>query len=374
MSTTRRSYSTVFETIWCINEGDGWGKGEPYLWTVAIKIGGDELKQSPDDQFRLEGAAHFSFGLGSHGNIGGSMDAGDERNIPAPVGFFGANVCPIELSVLGETITVPGVIGLIGILMEEDNVSDNGAEAGHQALNQLVVDRINGFLSQLNLFDIYVEATALIEGTDKSIEEGAVEVLKSKFEEVKNQLVNDGQSVIKNAIKGEQNIFEDLWSWIDKDDFVDSKMFLFSTDELLEQGKEIEISERFNEGDGDYEIRGKFTLSAPIIPIGELPSGVNRFEVKAISKAYSHHHKVDYITHIGGSVNGIQWILHKYTGAVLIGDGIKSFYVQADDGSETEILAATHPETGSLFMRTTPNDTVEDNLLSLPDLSFYLEE
>lgn len=265
-------------------------------------------------------------------------------------------------------------MAVIAVLMEEDNVSDSGAESGHQALNQLVQDRVNGFLSGLSLLEVFSEASALIDGTDMTIEEGAVAVLKQRFEEVKNQLANDGQSTIKNAIKGEQGLFENIWSWINADDFVDSEMFLVTTDELIAADGEIAISGRFNEGDGDYEITGRFTLSAPVIPIGQLPAGFDRLRVEAISKSYSYHHKVDYITYVGGTANGIPWILHKYTGAVLIRDGIKSFYVQAADGSETDILAASHPAGGSLFMRTEPNDTTEDNLLSLPALSFYAPE
>jgi hypothetical protein len=372
MGATRRNYSSILSSIRCIDEADGWGKGEPYLWTIAIKIGGDELRQAADDPFRLEGTPHFVFGQGSHGNIGGGMDAGDTRAIPGPVGTFGSSICPIELSLLGNTIKVPGVMALIAVLMEEDNVSDSGAEAGHQALNQLVVDRVNSFLSGLNLFDIYLEATELIEGTDMTLEEGAVEVLKGLFTQVKDELVNDGQSVIKEAIKNNQNIFQNLWSWINADDFVGAEMFLATTDELVDAGGEIPISARLNEGDGDYELTGRFRISAPVIPIGELPVGVDRLEVNAIAKSYSFRHKVDYITYVGGSVNGVPWILHKYAGATLIRNGIKSFYVRAADGSETEILAATHPESGSLFMRTEPNDTTEDNLLSLPLLSFYL--
>ncbi|MGB3183563.1 MAG: DUF3892 domain-containing protein [Cyclobacteriaceae bacterium] len=374
MATNRRDYSAVLETIRCIDEADGIGKGEPYLWTISVRIGGDDIRQSPDDPFRLIGAPHYYFGAGSHNNIGGGMDAGDTRNIPGPVGTFGSAICPIELSVLGNTIQIPGVMGLIVILMEEDNVSDSGAEAGHQALNDLVVSRVNGFLNGINLLEIYTEVSSLISGTDKTIEQGAVEVLKSKFNDLKEQLVNDGQSVIKNAIKNEQNIFENLWSWINADDFVGAEMFLQTTDELLANGKQIDIEGRFNDGDGDYEIKGRFTLSSVKIPVGELPPGTDRLRVESIATAYSYHHNVDYITYVGGSVNGFPWILHKYTGASLIRNGAMSFYVQAEDGSETAILAANHPDSGSLYMRTTPNDTTEDNLLSLPPLAFYLND
>lgn len=374
MSTIQRNVFASLEQIRCIDEADGWGKGEPYLWTIFIKLGGDEIRQSSNDPDRLVGTPYYAFGQGSHGNIGGGMDANDTREIPSIVGSFGASICTIELELLGNLIEIPGVIGVIAVLMEEDNISDDGAEAGHQALNQLVVSKVNSFISNLNLSDIFIEAFTLVQGTNKSIEAGAIEVLKNKFEELKNQLINDGKSVIKNAIKGEQNIFENLWSWINGDDFVDSKMFLFTMNELIDNNNEAEISERFKEGDGDYVITGKITMTSPIIPIGRLPNGIDRLEVKAISIAYSYHHDVDYITYVGGEENGEPWILHKYVGAKLIQKGIKSFYVKAKDGSETEILAAEHPESHSLFMRTSPNDTTEDNLLSLPKLSFYSEE
>ena len=139
MSLYQRDVRASLERIRCIDEADGQGKAEPYLWTIYIKIGGDEIRKRADDPLRLEGTLHYQFGQGSHGNLGrDSFDAGDEHDIPANVGLFGSRIRPIDLDIFGQNFQVPGVVGIIAILMEEDNVSDDGAEAGHQAMNNLV--------------------------------------------------------------------------------------------------------------------------------------------------------------------------------------------------------------------------------------------
>jgi hypothetical protein len=376
MSRDRRLLIGHLEQIRCIDEADGWGKAEPYLWTIFIAMGGEQLRQDPDDPFRLLGEPHYSFGQGSHGNLGrAGFDEGDRRAIPPAVGAFGTMIRPIELNVLGNSIKVPAVSALIAVLMEEDNVSDSGAEAGHQALNQLVTQRVNEFLAGLNLFDVYIDANDLVQaaGTDMTIEEAAVEVLKDRFTALQEALVNDANSVIADAIQNSQGLFANLWSWVNADDFVDAHMFLTTTEELLADDREIALAHRFNEGDGDYEITGKFTLSKPFIPIGEIPN-VNRLEVSGIAKRHSRRYKVDYITHVGGIHEGEPWILHKYNAAVMERDGLRQFFTRAPDGSETEIHAAQHEDTGSLYIRTHSNETTEDNLLSLPALSFYYED
>ncbi len=374
MSNKKRLITAHLETIHCIDEADGWGNAEPYLWTIFMTIGGDELQQNPDNPFRLIGQPHYSFGRGSHENLGRTdFAAGNTRVIPPAVGSFPALIRPIALNVLGQTIKIPAIAAVITVLMEEDNVSDSGAEAGHQALNQLVTQQVNQFLANLDLFKIYLEASKISQNTDKSLEESAAEVLQSKFHQLKDELVESANSVISDAIRNSQGLFSNIWSWVDPDDLVDAKMFMVTTDELLANGKRVAIQGRFNDGDGDYKISGKFSLTSPYIPVGQIPN-VNRLEISAIAKGHSRRYKTGYITHIGGIHEGEPWILKKYNGAVLERDNLIQFFVRASDGTETEILAARHEETGSLYLRTYANETTEDNLLSLPKLSFYYDE
>lgn len=138
MPDRRRDVELVFHELHCIEKRD-LGKAEPYLWTVFFKIDGDTITQNQDNPLQLQGTPDYKFGPGSHGNItDDGLADGDTVDIPHIVGGFTREVAPLELIVLGTTFLVPGIVAGIAILMEEDLVSDSGAEAGHRALNNLV--------------------------------------------------------------------------------------------------------------------------------------------------------------------------------------------------------------------------------------------
>jgi hypothetical protein len=124
----------------CHDEGDGIGDAEPYLWTVYFKCDGSSLMVT--DAGKVEGSAVIFATQGSHGNLNSDdVDAGDSVFIPSDLGSFADSVIPIPVApalqpLLGEDL--PGFFGVVVVLMEEDNVSDDGAEAGHQALNAAV--------------------------------------------------------------------------------------------------------------------------------------------------------------------------------------------------------------------------------------------
>ena len=136
--------------ILAYEEGDGFGSAEPYLWTVFFKIDGDTVVLG-DDAF-LHGTCTLVGTPGSHGNLGDTdVDAGDDVLIPRAIGELLGTLRPIPLAdgIQHQLPTVPdagGVVGVVFVLMEEDQVSDEGAEAGHARLNSLVEEAINGFI------------------------------------------------------------------------------------------------------------------------------------------------------------------------------------------------------------------------------------
>ena len=133
---------------------------------------------------------------------------------------------------------VGGVLGVVAVLMEEDNVTDDGAEAGHQALNLAVHDAIN-----------QVIATRTVTNQDVSDEELAA------FEDQITQSVRD-------AIADQQNFFENIWSWLNADDTIGFRVFTFTHDRLADEGT-IEFSQRW-ESEGDWEIFGLGDRSADV--------------------------------------------------------------------------------------------------------------
>jgi hypothetical protein len=128
---------------------------------------------------------------------------------------------------------VGGVLGVVTVLMEEDNVSDDGAEAGHQALNVAVRNAIN-----------QIVATRSVSNQDVSDEELAA------FE---GQILES----VRDAVADEQNFFEDVWSWLNADETIGFRVFTFTHDDLKDQGT-VQFSHRWRH-EGDWEIFGSVT-------------------------------------------------------------------------------------------------------------------
>ena len=227
--------SFKFNQIICRDEGDGWGNAEPYLWTVFFKIDGDSVRIGSDLTLSGTGTIHTT--PNSHGNLNTrSVDAGDRVNIPPAIGEWNTTLCPIGFSPpLSQTFDpIGGVIGAVCILMEEDSVSGDGAEAGHEALNQMVGTALRQIISTRSF-------------TNQNISE---EDLKEFENEIKGG--------IKEAIRSQQNFLENFWTFIDKDDTIGTKVFIFRQDDLPQTG--LSFSERWK-NEGDWEIVGDIIVN-----------------------------------------------------------------------------------------------------------------
>lgn len=242
--------------IICHDEGDGWGSAEPYLWTAFFRIGGSDVtlvfdgidfsSDPPKPRVHLEGAPFMDFGPGSHGNLGDTdVDEGDIVPIPTAIGEFRGLLTPIaipdDLRELAEAVgeEVPddlaGFVGVVVVLMEEDNVTDAGAEAGHQALNRAIRDRIQQVIDTRDF-------------ENSGVTEEEIDALTDGIEDV-----------VSDAVQEQQNIFEDIWSFLNKDDKIGHKVFVFNADELVDQTS-IPLQQRWK-NHGDWEIQGELIPS-----------------------------------------------------------------------------------------------------------------
>lgn len=223
------------DTIKCHDEGDGWGSAEPYLWTVFFKVDGATVQVT--DALKLSGPPTVETTPGSHGNLGDTdVDEGDTLTIPSSIGEFETILSPIPGPPSIPTLEdFGGVVGVVAVLMEEDNVTDDGAEAGHAALNAAVRDAIQ----------------AIINTRDISNQDVTEEDIKGFTDAVAGK--------IKDAIKEEQNFFENVWSWLNPDDTIGTKVFLFRHDDL-DPSTVVEFSHRW-ENEGDWEIFGHISSS-----------------------------------------------------------------------------------------------------------------
>lgn len=232
------------DRIHCFDEGDGWGDAEPYLWTVFFKIDGDTVQLT--NSLTLSGPPTIQTTPGSHGNLGvAEVDAGDNVAIPSAIGewetFLKPIPAPASLSSLIQDLG--GVVGVVVILMEEDNVSDAGAEAGHQALNAAVRSALQQIINTRSL-------------SNQDVSDSDIDGFTSAIE-----------SKVKDAIESQQSFFENLWSWLNPDDTIGVKVFVFKHDDL-----DPAISENFSQrwkNEGDWEIFGNIT-SAPLCPVNAL--------------------------------------------------------------------------------------------------------
>lgn len=224
------------DSIFVHDEGDGWGNAEPYLWTVFFKVDGHTV--SVTDSLTLSGPPTIETTPGSHGNLGTTdADEGDTIIIPSGIGEWETILKPIPTpsSISSLVEDFGGMFGVVAVLMEEDNVSDDGAEAGHQALNQAVQDAIQQIINTRNI-------------TNQDVSEEEIAAFEDSI-----------QSEVEDAIKDQQNFFENLWSWINPDDTIGTKVWTFKHDDL-DPSTVINFSHRWK-NEGDWEIFGHLSSS-----------------------------------------------------------------------------------------------------------------
>jgi hypothetical protein len=89
------------------------------------------------------------------------------------------------------------------------------------------------------------------------------------------------QSAVEDAIQSQQNFFEDIWSWLNKDDLIGSRVFRFKHDELAE-GNVIEFSQRWHR-DGDWEIFG--SVNASVLCPAEAVAGVGEIVAEIFKRS-----------------------------------------------------------------------------------------
>lgn len=235
-------------SVYCHDEADGIGNAEPYLWTIFFKIDGETIKQNG---ISLTGDAVFHFGPGSHENLRThAVEDDDSVAIPATLGEWNTKLQPIIIKDASDhTHLIPGTIGVAAILMEEDNVSDSGAEAGHQALNNYIRNSINEFIHSISLLDFV--------GVDKP-EEKLKELTDALVKEIKDK----SSGKVKDAIRNKQPWYNDAWAFLNADDNIGSEIWMYNQDEIVSHVYNVSLRQRWH-NEGDWEIFGSITAPDP---------------------------------------------------------------------------------------------------------------
>lgn len=218
---------------------------QPYLWSVFFKIDDSRGNGTP--------VATVVSGAGSHGNLGErSVRAPADIAIPRSVGRWETGLRPLPRRQGTINGLVKAVVGVVAVLMEEDNVTDDGAEAGRAELVRQVRKVMDGLAADLT--------TAL-------------------FLDVA-QFEKQIRTNVENAIQDQQNVLENLWSWLDKDDFIGS-VVAFSRYDDLAAGTPVPISEDWG-GVFRWSVRGRMstftrpqpTFSRTTISFGRVRAGL----------------------------------------------------------------------------------------------------
>ncbi|QJB31402.1 hypothetical protein HF329_08855 [Chitinophaga oryzae] len=225
--------------IHCFDEGDGPGNAEPYLWTLFYKIDGDTFRfgndNDPDEQL-LWGAVTIEKRNPLHGNLNrNSVDEGDIVAIPPAVGKWETVLRPIPVTdnnksmvaALSHDFTdLPGIAGVVVILMEEDNLSNDAVQAGYDAFCATFQAKMN----------------QLINGRD------LVRLAAGITDEMENDVEAAVREAVESAIPDSMNFFEKVWNWLaGPDQTLGSASFRFGHDDLVRHGQ-ILFRERWKEG------------------------------------------------------------------------------------------------------------------------------
>jgi len=253
MPAFRRSLnvSITLTHIHCIDEGDGPGLAEPYLWTLFFKIDGSTVQlaqvQNAEDQslFALRGTVTTNRRNGGHRNLRDTdddpVDARDDVAIPSEIGKWETVLIPIPIEdsskqLVKETsnlVDLPGIVGVVCILMEEDNLPDSSAEAGYNAFCSTFEARMNE----------YVNSRTSTRLRDKDTKTGQEEV--EAFQKGLKEAIT---KAVESAIKDDLNFLQAAWNWFaGADQTLGSGAFQFDTDELEAQNQ-FALKARWKEG------------------------------------------------------------------------------------------------------------------------------
>ena len=237
MARTPLQVDISLDHIHCYKQSD-WGSAEPYLWTIYFKIDGDTVVMG-DDLF-LHGTATVVTTPGSHGNLGDTdVDEGDDVPVPSAIGEFQTTLKPIPVPSFLGVDDVGGVVGVAVVLMEEDWVSDSGAEAGHAALNTFVQQAIDQLIPTLGVSNPDV--------TDAEIA----------------ALTAHAADAVSDAVASAQGFWRNVASWLNGDDELGAKTFTFSHDSLAADAFQ-NFSQRFT-----TTITERFPPNPPITIVTE---------------------------------------------------------------------------------------------------------
>ena len=370
----------AFQRLFCFHGSDE-SDSEPYLWCIGFTLDGRTITHAPGAR-RLSGAADLFFSPGSHGSIGGPMSIGSTRTIPPAVGRFDTTLQPIVLTVAGQTLEVPGTAGLIGILLEEDATSNDGADAAHAAINDLVRIEIGEAVADIDLAGLAAEINdAVAAGT--SAVAAATTFFDARMDRLVARIRRYARSTAVDAIVSNLSFPSAIVEGADPDEFLGVSVNIYSQADLDESDHHdrLEIADRIAQpnvhpeaSDFNFNLHGQAwrrveRFSTPITD--QVPPG--RWQVTGVNRQGRPNRR--FIAHLGGRfADGSPWLLTKGKVMDLLGAATHTFFVRGDSGVEADVIIQPDP-LNPLFpsVTTTADNDPSNNLTRLPQCPLAID-
>ena len=219
---------------------------EPYLLTAFFKIDGDTIVYG-EDGF-LKGQCTFVGTSGAHGDLGTrDVEVGDDVPIPSALGELGLELKRIPPARGGPPeAAVPGFVGVVVAVLEENSATDSAAAAGRVAFNKSLEQEINKIIPTLRIPNLPTP--------------DQIAALKANV-----------HAAVKRAIRAKQGWFRNILNLFNGDVLIDADYFLVNDDELRDDAVQ-EISRHFQRivtspVDGTTGVADDYRLTGEILGI-----------------------------------------------------------------------------------------------------------
>lgn len=247
------------DSIKVLDEADGPGNAEPYIWPVFFKVDGktiDLFLSPPSTDPEVIAANHSNYIFapnGNHKNLGTNdgdyWDKDDNIPIPSSIGKFEANLHSHE-HMTSDDITV----GVLIVLLEEDAFpsSDSIRDEHYPEFVKKVTKRIDDTITE-KITEKIIEKINESEGKSGSVSEVVTSVEEEIMEELTTKLSEPWYAHLIPGLPGA----------IDIDDFIGAKLFVFSFSELEAQPDQdfsVVWDDRTGTEDGDFQLFGSIRL------------------------------------------------------------------------------------------------------------------
>ena len=357
---------------------------EPYMWIFMFKIDGETITQNGN---LLSGKPVYFYNTGSHGNLlgGESNPNGAHIDIPPAMGRWTTTMQPINVTIpvlidfdehgapvyFNAPVGIPGIIGCVAVLFEENETSDEAMENGHNALINLLKEQLEKMVEKIDLEILGYKVQKLVRDGNMSIPDAARSVLNDLTAETQSNITEFAAPVVTYAILQKMNIL----GAISPDVFLGQAMHIYDQERLSRAGNTYDwerikfIDHLFDNpncpeaGDWAYTLHG---VVYPHIQYVAIPYGIPdtpRVEVSCIRRSSSES-GYTYVSEVGGVYNDMPWLAKRETVMNAITNNGQEFFTRRKDGAETKIIVNYSTEIGHSFLQTVANDTTDDNLLS----------